>query len=289
MKNTKLSRIKATLKEVLAQFASERITSDKGVLDVQKAGEEIAVGDTVMAVDEEGVESQVESGDYVLTDGRILRIADGKITEIVEPEKEEVEVEEEAPAANEEFSKVCAEKFESYEERERKIYEAIRDQKGVEGWLVEAGDDYAVICIWNGDSEKNYRYPYTVAEDGAIVVGDGEEVKLEAEFVPVEEAPAEEPVVETPVETPADEPEEENFEEVEDPTNEGEESDTEGIVELRKEVNELYEMVRNLQAEVEKLKNEPAAEPATEEFAKVNKIGRTGDEKLDRLAKIMGR
>lgn len=289
MHNSKLFRLKENLKSILSQFASERITSDKGVLDVQKAGEEIAVGDTVMAVDEEGVESQVESGDYVLTDGRILRIADGKITEIVEPEKEEVEAEEEAPAANEEFSKVCAEKFESYEERERKIYEAIRDQKGVEGWLVEAGEDYAVICIWNGDSEKNYRYPYTVAEDGAIVVGDGEEVKLETEFVPVEEAPAEEPAIETPVETPADEPEEENFEEVENPTNEEEESDTEGIVELRKEVNELYEMVRNLQAEVEKLKNEPAAEPATEEFAKVNKIGRTGNEKLDRLAKIMGK
>lgn len=290
MKNTKLSRIKATLKEVLAQFASERITSDKGVLDVQKAGEEIAVGDTVMAVDEEGVESQVENGDYILTDGTILRIADGKIAEIVEPEKEEVEVEEEAPAANEEFSKVCAEKFESYEERERKIYEAVRDQKGVEGWLVEAGDDYAVICIWNGDSEKNYRYPYTVAEDGAIVVGDGEEVKLEAEFVPVEEEAkvVEEVVVEEPA-VEEEEKTEEVFEEVENPTNEGEESDTEGIVELRKEVNELYEMVRNLQAEVEKLKNEPAAEPATEEFAKVNKIGKTGDEKLDRLAKIMGR
>jgi hypothetical protein len=289
MHNTKLVRLKENLKNILMQFQSERITSDKGILDVQKSGEEIAVGDTVMAVDEEGVESQVENGEYILTDGRILKIADGKIAEIVEPEKEEVEAEEEAPAANEEFSKVCAEKFESYEERERKIYEAVRDQKGVEGWLVEAGDDYVVICIWTGDSEKNYRYPYTVAEDGAIVVGDGEEVKLEAEFVPVEEAPAEEPAIETPVETPADEPEEENFEEVENPTNEEEESDTEGIVELRKEVNELYEMVRNLQAEVEKLKNEPAAEPATEEFAKVNKIGRTGDEKLDRLAKLMGK
>ena len=290
MKNTKLSRIKATLKEVLAQFAAERITSDKGILDVQKAGDEIAVGDTVMGVDEEGVESQVENGDYTLTDGTILRIADGKIAEIIEPEKEEVEVEEEAPAANEEFSKVCAEKFESYEERERKIYEAIRDQKGVEGWLVEAGDDYAVICIWNGDSEKNYRYPYTVAEDGAIVVGDGEEVKLEAEFVPVEEEAkvVEEVVVEEPA-VEEEEKTEEVFEEVENPTNEGEESDTEGIVELRKEVNELYEMVRSLQAEVEKLKNEPAAEPATEEFAKVNKIGKTGDEKLDRLAKFMGR
>lgn len=292
MKNTKLSRIKATLKEVLAQFASERITSDKGVLDVQKAGDEIAVGDTVMAVDEEGVESQVENGDYTLTDGTILKVEGGKIAEIVVPEEEKPVEEEEKPAENEDFAKVCAEKFESYEERERKIYEAIRDQKGVEGWLVEAGEDYAVICIWNGDSEKSYRYPYTVAEDGAIVVGDGEEVKLETEFVPVEEkAPVEEPVVETPVENPAEEEEkeEEVFEQVENPTNEGEESDTEGIVELRKEVNELYEMVRNLQAEVEKLKEEPAAKPATEEFAKVNKIGKTGSEKLDRLARIMGR
>lgn len=288
MKNTKLQRIKATLKAVLSQFEAERITSDKGILDVQKAGEEIAVGDTVMLVDEEGVESQVENGDYALTNGTILKVADGRIAEIVEPEKEEVEVEEEAPAANEEFSKVCAEKFESYEERERKIYEAIRDQKGVEGWLVEAGDDYAVICIWTGDSEKNYRYPYTVAEDDAIVVGDGEEVKLEAEFVPVEEEAkvVEEVVVEEPA-VEEEEKTEEVFEEVENPTNEGEESDTEGIVELRKEVNELYEMVRNLQAEVEKLKNEPAAAPATEEFAKVNKLVKTGNEKLDRLAQIM--
>lgn len=288
MHNTKLARLKENLKNILMQFQDERITSDKGVLSIGKAGEEIAVGDTVMAVDEEGVESQVENGDYILTDGTILKVNDGKIAEIVEPEKEEVEVEEEAPAANEEFSKVCAEKFESYEERERKIYEAIRDQKGVNGWLVEAGDDYAVICIWNGDSEKNYRYPYTVAEDGAIVVGDGEEVKLESEFVPVEEEAkvVEEVVVEEPA-VEEEEKTEEVFEEVENPTNEEEESDTKGIVELRKEVNELYEMVRNLQAEVEKLKNEPAAEPATEEFAKVNKIGKTGDEKLDRLAKFM--
>lgn len=295
MKNTKLTRIKSTLKSILAQFESERITSDKGVIDVQKAGEEIAVGDTVMAVDEEGVESQVESGDYTLTNGTILRITDGKITEIIEPEEEKVE--EKEPVANEEFAKVCAEKFESYEERERKLYEAVKGQKGIEGWLMEAGDDYVVIAIWNGDSERAYRYPYTVAEDGAIVVGDGEEVKRETEFVPVEEEEKVEEI-ETVEETKIEETgTEEVFEEVENPTNEGEESDTEGIVELRKEVNELYEMVRkleiwnnSLEAEIEKLKSEPAAEPATEEFAKVNKVGkmvgRTGNEKLDNLARF---
>ena len=284
MKNSKLIRIKETLKSVLSQFEAERITSDKGVLDVQKAGDKIAVDDTVMAVDENGVESQVENGDYTLTDGTILRIADGKITEIVEPEEEKPEEVVEEPAKNEEFSKICAEKFESYEERERKIYEAIRDQKGIEGWLVEAGEDYAVISVWNGDSEKNYRYPYAVGEDGAIVVGDGEEVELA--FVPAEEeVVVEEPVVEEPVVVEEPKPEE-NFEDVENPTNEGEESDTEAVVELRKEVNELYEKINKLEEEIEKLKNEPAAKPATEEFERINKIGKTGNEKLDNLARF---
>lgn len=292
MRNSKLVRIKETLKAVLSQFEAERITSDKGVLDVQKAGEEIAVGDTVMAVDENGVESQVEAGDYTLTDGTILRIADGKIAEIIEPEEEKVEEVVEEPAENEDFSKICAEKFESYEERERKLYEAVRDQKGIEGWLVEAGDDYVVICVWNGDSEKNYRYPYTVAEDGAIAVGDGEEVVLEAEFVPVEEEAKvveEVSIVEETVEEEEAKAEEEVFEEVENPTNEGEESDTEAVVELRNEVNELYEKVRSLEEEIEKLKNEPAAKPATEEFARINKIGKTGDERLDNLARFCKR
>lgn len=204
--NTKLYRIKETLKAVLSQFQEERITSDKGVLAVQKAGDEIAVGDTVMLVDEEGVESQVENGDYVLTDGTILKVAEGKIEEIVIPE---VETPEEEPAQEE----------------------------------APANEEPAV-------------------EEPAQ-----EEAPVQEEEKPAEEeAPVEEPAVEEPA------PEEENAE----------------VAALKEEIAKKDARIAELEARIAELEKKPAAEPATEEFKKVNKIYKTGDEKLDRLAKIMG-
>ena len=231
--NTKLSRIKETLKSVLAQFQSERITTDKGIVDVQKAGDEVAVGDTIMGVDEEGNTVALESGEYILTDGTILKVEDGKIAEIVVPEldapeekpaEEEVPAEEEAPA----------------------------------------------------EEEKPEEEPEAPAEEEAPVEEPAEEKEEPAEEEPKEEeAPAEE-------EKPAEEEPE-----VENPTNEGEESETEAVVKLREEVNELYKVVDELTKRLDALEKKPAAESATEEFAKVNKIGKTGNEKLDRLAKFV--
>lgn len=95
-------------------------------------------------------------------------------------------------------------------------------------------------------------------------------------------------------ETPAEEPESEESEEevvesgdtevkaeeeVENPTNEGEETDTEAVVKLREEVNELYKIVDELKARIEKLEGKPAAEPAANEFK--NMIKKSGNEKLD--------
>lgn len=68
-------------------------------------------------------------------------------------------------------------------------------------------------------------------------------------------------------------------EEVENPTNEGEETDTEAVVKLREEVNELYKIVDELKARIEKLEGKPAAEPAANEFK--NMIKKSGNEKLD--------
>ena len=226
--NTKLSRIKETLKSVLAQFQSERITTDKGVVDVQKAGDEVAVGDTIMGVDEEGNTVALESGEYILTDGTILKVEDGKIAEIVvpemEPTEEEKPAEEEAPA----------------------------------------------------EEEKPEEEPEAPAEEEAPVEEPAEEKEEPAEEEPKEEeAPAEE-------EKPAEEEPE-----VENPTNEGEESETEAVVKLREEVNELYKVVDELKKRLDEIEKKPAADPATEEFAKVNKIGKTGNEKLDRLAKFV--
>ena len=203
--NTKLHRIKEMLKAVLSQFQEERITSDKGVLAVQKAGDEIAVGDTVMLVDEEGVESQVENGDYILTDGTVLKVTEGKIEEIVIPEVETPEepAPEEAPV----------------------------------------------------DEEPTVEEPVQ------------EEAPVQEEEKPAEEeTPVEEPAVEEPA------PEEENAE----------------VAALKAEIAEKDARIAELEARIAELEKIPAAEPATEEFKKVNKIYKTGDEKLDRLAKIMG-
>lgn len=279
--NTKLSRIKETLKSVLAQFQSERITTDKGIVDVQKAGDEIAVGDTVMGVDEEGNSISVESGEYVLTDSRILVIEDGKIAEI--REKEEEKEEEEAPVEEDQnFAKTKEQFEESYDEKTRKIAEALR-RDGYEGWVTEAGDDYAVMTVWAEDTEKHYRFAISWDEEGNPVVGEREEV-VEA-YVPVEEEVAEEPAVVEVVEE--EKPDEEAFEEVENPSNDGEETDTEAVVKLREEVNELYKVVDELKKRLDEIEKKPAADPATEEFAKVNKVTKTGSSKLDRLARIV--
>lgn len=280
-----MKRLKETLKNIIMQFQAERITSDKGVLDIQKAGDEIAVGDTVVIVDEEGVESQAESGEYLLTDNRVLVVEDGKIAEIKDKEEEPAEEEqpEEENAEKESFMKQKGEFEESYDEKTRKIADAIRSM-GFDAWVVEAADDYAVVEVWADGGVKHYRFAISWDEEGNAVVGEMTEV--EQEYVPVEEEKPVEPAAEEPV--AEEEPAEEKFEEVEDPSNEGEESDTEAVVKLREEVNELYKIVDELKKRLDEIEKKPAAEPATEEFAKVNKLKSTGNEKLDRLAKIMG-
>lgn len=282
--NTKMKRLKENLKNILLQFQSERITSDKGVLDIQKSGDEIAVGDTVMLVDDEGVESQVESGEYILTDSRVLVIEDGKIAEIKEKEEEKVEepAAEESPE-RERFMKQKSEFEESYDEKTRKIADAIRSMGfDADAWVVEAADDYAITEVWADGGVKHYRFAISWDEEGNPIVGEMTEV--EQEYVPVEKGKPAEPVAEEVVE---EAPAEEAFEEVENPSNEGEESDTEAVVKLREEVNELYKIVDELKARLDAVEKKPAAESATEEFAKVNKVTKTGNERLDRLAKIM--
>lgn len=88
-------------------------------------------------------------------------------------------------------------------------------------------------------------------EDELIPAPDGEyaneEMKITVVSGKVEsiEKLGEEPV-EEPVETPTEEPETME-EEVENPTNEGEETDTEAIVEIRKEIDELYARIGELE------------------------------------------
>jgi len=103
---SKLSKIKEELKNILLSFAAENITTDKGIIVIEKNGEEIAVGDIVRMLDADGNEVRIEDGEYntenttyVIKDGRIEEIKDiVKEEETVETEEVVVEAEEEKPA-----------------------------------------------------------------------------------------------------------------------------------------------------------------------------------------------
>ena len=116
-----------------------------------------------------------------------------------------------------------------------------------------------------------------IEQDGELVVApDGEYTNDEMKIIIVSGKvesieKLNEETVEEPVEEPVEEQPIEN-EEVENPTNEGEETDTEAIVEIRKEVNELYARIEELEriikdkdTEIERLNShiEQFSKPAT--------------------------
>lgn len=122
----------------------------------------------------------------------------------------------------------------------------------------------------NGNKVKSDE-DYTITmEDYIVTIEKGivtniEEIEKEVEPTEEEETIVEETIVEEVVAE-----EKTIVEEVENPTNEGEETDTEAIVKLREEVNELYKIVDELKKELEELKNKPTEKPIEQEFEQVN-------------------
>ena len=120
-----------------------------------------------------------------------------------------------------------------------------------------------------------------VAPDGEYKTEDGKTIvvvsgKIETIVDPEAEN---EPVVEQPIVN----------EEVENPTNEGEETDTEAIVEIRKEIDELYarideleEIIKGKDAEIEKLNShiEQFSKPATLEVDTVENNNKSNNKAL---------
>lgn len=148
-------------------------------------------------------------------------------------------------------------------------FERVTTDKGIlalDGTLEELEVGMGVMKV---DEEGNE----VAAEDGDYTLEDGRILRIESGRIveiiePAEETPAEEPE-EAPAEEPVEEEAAEEEEpEVENPTNEGEESETEAVVKLREEMNELYELVHRLEERLAELEKKPAAEPAEEEFKK---------------------
>ena len=148
-------------------------------------------------------------------------------------------------------------------------FERVATDKGIlsiDGTLEEIAVGMSVSFITEeGEEVAVEDGEYKLEDDRILKIEDGKIAEIvEPEPVVVIETPEEEVVEEAAEEeTPAEEPE------VENPTNEGEESETEAVVKLREEVNELYELVHRLEDRIAELEKKPAASPAQEEFKKV--------------------
>lgn len=201
------------LARLIARFAE--VATDKGTLI---SDGELAEGVEVF-VEADGELKPAEDGEYTQENGDVIVVAEGKVSEIrkAEPEEEKTEetVEEEVTVAaskKDRFDAVKAQFEASYQEIEQNIYSALADTN-IWGYLLENGDDYAIVSVWDDEDGKEhlYRYDITIAEDGFVTLGERKEVRIE--YVPIDEEPKEEePKEEEIVEEVKEEVKEEEFE-----------------------------------------------------------------------------
>lgn len=259
-KQSKMAKLKGILKSLLQEFGST--DTDKGTLEYEGT---LEVGTEVTINDEPAADGEYE------TETQVIVVADGKVTEIRDKEVEEPAQEPAAEVEAKSLFRRMAEKFsESYEEKEKKIIDAIK-ALGIEyPWLYEAGDDYAIVVVYDADyNEKYWRYAISWDEEGNAVIGDAEEVVRE--FVPAEE---EKPVEE--VEMAEEEPAATEEPATEEPAEERD---------LAAEIDALKAELDELKATVNELKNQPANTPISESFQAIVENKATGNAKFDKALK----
>ena len=156
-----------------------RKDTDKGEL-LWDGEEDLQAGDSVY-VERDGERVAAPDGDYRTEDGKVIRVADGKVSEIVDDSAEV------AGSASERMRLMKQAFSMSYNERYRKIYEALSasGKAGYDFYIVDASDDFAVIESWDRDYNSKY-FRFSISWNGdEVVVGDSIEVKYA--FIPVDQ------------------------------------------------------------------------------------------------------
>ena len=197
------------LKEILSQLIQLEKNSEtaKDGRVIYWEGE-LAEGTALYVLDEEGNEVACPDGEVIIEDKKIV-VADGKVSTIetvaaeepkpAEPTDEPVEpIDMKTDKANK-FSAVVDFYSMSYDERWQLIYKAAEELYSDEFLYVEdAGDDYAVICLYGEDDTKLYKYSVTWDNDVPTL---SNPVEVKRGYIPVNEnaepaqtpAPATEP------------------------------------------------------------------------------------------------
>ena len=189
------------LKEILSQLIQLEKNSEtaKDGRVIYWEGE-LAEGVALYVLDEEGNEVACPDGEVIIEDKKIV-VADGKVSTIEtvaaeEPEPMEPNAEEPAPTEMKndvpadkasKFSAVVDFYSMSYDERWQLLYKAAQELYPDEFLYVEdAGDDYAVICLYDDDDSKLYKYSVTWDNDIPTL---SNPVEVKRGYIPVNETP----------------------------------------------------------------------------------------------------
>lgn len=204
------------LKEILSQLIQLEKNSEtaKDGRVIYWEGE-LAEGVALYVLDEEGNEVACPDGEVIIEDKKIV-VADGKVSTIETVPAEEPEAEEptDEPMEPTDMKNDKANKFSavvdfysmSYDERWQLIYKAAEELYSDEFLYVEdAGDDYAVICLYGEDDTKLYKYSVTWDNDVPTL---SNPVEVKRGYIPVNEnaEPAQTPAPAEPITEPATEP-----------------------------------------------------------------------------------
>lgn len=272
------AKFKERLAEILAQPEAEpekfgSVTTDKGPL-YWEGEEDLKAGDRVEGEDEEGNRKPAEDGEYVTPDNKVIVVAGGEVAEIKDPEAEvaPAEGDEQMQAAKMAAQSRSAKFEESYDEKMRRIVDAIiaargnREDEG--GYLVNAGDDFAVWAYWSeatGWQDKYVRYAVKWDEEGNASVSDPVDVR--PAFVPMD------------------------FDDSAAFNGTGEQAEMEAQMEQALSAAESFKAENaELKARVAELEKTPAAPSVQDQYKNEAPDGvnvKTGVKGIDRLARIM--
>ena len=203
------------LKEILSQLIQLEKNSEtaKDGRVIYWEGE-LAEGVALYVLDEEGNEVACPDGEVIIEDKKIV-VADGKVSTIetvaaeepkpAEPTDEPMEPTDMKNDKANKFSAVVDFYSMSYDERWQLIYKAAEELYSDEFLYVEdAGDDYAVICLYGDDDTKLYKYSVTWDNDVPTL---SNPVEVKRGYIPVNEnaEPAQPPAPAEPITEPATE------------------------------------------------------------------------------------
>lgn len=149
--------------------AVSKKNTDKGEIEWD-GNEDLKEGDAVYTRDAEGNRVPAEDGDYITDDGKTITVTDGKVASITDPAAE-VSDEEQRMRRLQALS-------ETYDDKLRRIYAAIA-ALGYDpyGYIIEAGDEFAIYEAWGEDGEHFYRFKVLEwDEEGNPVLENGVEV-----------------------------------------------------------------------------------------------------------------